>query len=428
MRTMNTAAEQEIAIKELEVQALRTAILQKHADLVRIKNEKVIKVKYSDDLLRGMNRNPHLPVEVILRIFELLYYPQSVDFRTRSTQDLALYQIASGFEDLPGWRKAILGQIPLVLAPESRQWDSIARELSLRNRLALGHYPRLCAYNNNNDIAQVGAREPAAAFLAINSSSFRTHLSVARHFKIKSLILSASNFQRLSEGLNAAGELLWRIEALEIVVNKNQAYIHDEFPVQQEADEGPLRISFPIGGLGPTLRFACLPWDALQACLPLLAHVTSLELVIPSEATSNISEILSGFHSLPQSITHLTFRQEFRPREVPILEDVDDPTFLPNLVELAVKGFESRLTNLLIKGLDSPNLASLAAKPDISTSMFDPEMARNKTSSKEGVGKIHFDFLELAHKKFHGLKRLNYAPPESAVRTIFLSRRRRPGS
>ncbi|KLO11078.1 hypothetical protein SCHPADRAFT_487924 [Schizopora paradoxa] len=345
MRTTNTATEQDIALKELEIQALRTAILQKHADLVRIKDEKVIKVNHADSLLRGMNRNTYLPVEVILRIFELLHYPQSVDYKIRSTRELSLYKIATGFEDLPGWRKAIMSQIPLVLAPDSRQWDNVKNELSLRNKIALGYHPRVCAYNDNDVIAQTGIREPSAAYLAINSGYFHAHQDVARHFQLKSVIFSASDLQKLSEGLDYAGELLWRIESLEIVLSRSYMEIHDGFWNQLggQDNRGPFRLSIPPGDLVPRLRIACLPWGALQGCLPLLTQVTSLEIVIPEETDAiAVNNILVSLHSLPQSITHLTLRRVYSRDESPIFDDVDNnPAFLPNLVELAVKGFES---------------------------------------------------------------------------------------
>ena len=277
---MNTVAEQEIALKELEIQALRTAIQQKHSDLARIKDAKAVRIKNTDSLLRAADRSTYLPVEVILRIFELLYYPQSVDRQTRFTRELSLFKIATGFADLPGWQKAIMGQIPLVLVPDVRYWDRVKIELSLRNKLALGYHPRVCAYDDNVAIAQVGAREPAAAYLAVNGGHFPLYVKAARHFELKSLIFSASDLQKLSEGLAIAGDLLWGIESLELVVKQSFMEIQDGFWQQNQFNRGPFHLNVPVGNLVPRLRAACLQWKTLQGSLPHLAQVTSLDLAI----------------------------------------------------------------------------------------------------------------------------------------------------
>ena len=95
--------------------------------------------------------------------------------------------------------------------------------------------------------------------------------------------------------------------------------------------------------------------------------------------------------------------------------------FFPNLVELAIKGFDSRMTNAIIKGIDNPNLASLIANPDVSTADMMGDFRNDMTKAKEAMGKIQSDFLELAHKKFPRLERLNYTAPDSAVRIFIFS-------
>ncbi len=423
MRSTSESAEQQIAIKELEIEVLRRAILKKHKDLERISNAKASKVKRTDDHLRVMKRNPYLPVEVALRVFELLYHPDSVDFSIRSVLDLPLYRMSGGFTDLPGWQKAIQSQIPLVLVSGSRDWDTVvARRLSPRNELELGHHPRLRELGAGAALAQVGPREPAAACISVDIPAFEGHLAAARNFKLQSLILcsESSNFQRLFTALNTCGEFLWCIQSLEILFDRQPALYSQGLPGEEQDAREPVHLSLPAGVVKPALRYACLPWDTLRGCLPLLAHLVSLDLVI-SAKSFNAKDILDSFHLLPQSLTHFTLRHGFRTDGPPPPEDAINAASFPNLVELTINGFESHTTNVFLKGIDSPNLQSLVAKPVRSTSdeLFHLQALHYKPSSLGKEGNIQFDFLAIAHRKFTRLRRLTFVPPVSTVRTAF---------
>ncbi len=214
-------------------------------------------------------------VETIFQIFGYLHLTADVN------EVSPIFDIAGGFADLPGWQRAILRIVPLVIASSPAAWDKGVNVMTDAQFQCVGRAPRFCLFGDKDTVDQLTLNEPAMLILA-DDDTFDSDILAAQKLHWQSVVLLAATAPRLRYMLHACGDFLWSIRSLSFGLK----YSSD---AQANFDAGEVRPRdiFQLSGANKQaelqhLSLDSLPLKLLSKIAPLLPGLQSVEMLVSS--------------------------------------------------------------------------------------------------------------------------------------------------
>ncbi|KLO11077.1 hypothetical protein SCHPADRAFT_487946 [Schizopora paradoxa] len=411
LRLETESLNQQQIVAELELETLRRAILTKEAELEKSKVLQVEQLVKTNQLISSRGNGTTLPVTVILRIFEYLLPFAS---GSRDIRDTPLYRISEGFSDLPKWKAAIIGLIPIVLINKSSLYREALVGMSRSQLAYLTHNPRIIEFGDEDKLASVDKNEAVTVVLKGDQQCFGGHLKKAKEFRWRTLVILCNTPHVAQEMLSACGERLYRLRHLEVSMERRRPpgihlmqYAHshgepDDWASVRDFDLPPM----PSDVTHPSLQYAHLPLGALPHFKQLTSRLKSARIVVP-KSTGSIGDVLRGLQNLSSSLIKLSIRHE-RDTSHELRTDGMVTVTFPNLVELSLSTFEGRAMNVLLDKLDCPNLRILRASPSAVSARKSSTSGYGNIASDEEDAEVQAGFPEIVHKRFPKLKSLTY--------------------
>lgn len=406
---------QQQIVAELELETLRRALLAKEVELREATAIHIRSLSKSNRLITLKETGTSLPVGVIMRIFKFLRIFGSA---AKDLQRTPLYRIAEGFTDLPKWKSAIVGLIPIVLVQKASLYQEALSGMSHKQFAYLTRNPRLYELSNDEGLAKI-KDEVVTVVLKVNEPGFGAHLEKAKQFQWHTLILQAHTAHAAREVLILLGERLWRLRSLEVQLERKRtpgglgALFHLTGYENEQSEWASLQgfnlPPMPSDVNDPCLRFVNLPLGAIPHFAPLIARLQAASVVVP-ESEKDMRNVLKGLRSLPASLARLSVRHERNTSRDMRTEGMDLIHF-SDLVELNLNTFEGRAMNMLLERFDCPSLrvlrasgSSVSGQPTGHANSFGSNMA-----TKAEEAEVQEGFAEIAHKRFPELRNLAYS-------------------